>query len=146
MDRGKSVVGRRTAAWLGSLVVLAAAMALVAALSAGTVWAQTNDRSVSPEPTVAGNVPGQSLGNINDAELWRALRQGVSGTVSIPNKQAGVLVQSEGDNWRAWRNGALNSIVRIATQLGSGGLWGSVASLQRPVAKQIQSIVRSAEP
>ncbi len=109
MDRAKSVVGRRAAAWLGSLVVLAVAIALVTALSAGTGWAQTNDRSVPPEPTVAGNVPGQSLGNINDAEIWRVLRRGVKGTVSIPNKQAGVLVQSEGDNWRAWRNGPVTT-------------------------------------
>ena len=30
---------------------------------------------------------------------------GAEGSVSIPDKKAGVLVQSEGDNWRAWRNG-----------------------------------------
>ncbi|MCK5362091.1 MAG: cytochrome b/b6 domain-containing protein, partial [Gammaproteobacteria bacterium] len=52
-----------------------------------------------------GNVPGDSAGNISDSELWRAVRHGIQGTVSIPDKQAGVLVQSEGDNWRAWRNG-----------------------------------------
>lgn len=63
-------------------------------------------------PAVAqtqGQVPGKSLGNISDTEFWRNVRQGVSGTVSIPDKMAGVLVQSEGDNWRAFRNGPLTN-------------------------------------
>ncbi|MDP6574009.1 MAG: formate dehydrogenase subunit gamma [Rhodospirillales bacterium] len=63
-------------------------------------------------PAVAqtqGQVPGNALGNVNDAEFWRAVRRGVSGTVSIPDKKAGVLVQSEGDNWRVFRNGPLSN-------------------------------------
>ncbi len=54
-----------------------------------------------------GRVPGDSLGNVNDAELWRQVREGDQGTVSLPDKQAGVLVQSEGDNWMNWRNGPI---------------------------------------
>ncbi len=54
-----------------------------------------------------GRVPGGALGTVNDAELWRQVRQGDRGTVSLPNKQAGVLVQSEGDNWMNWRNGPI---------------------------------------
>lgn len=61
-------------------------------------WAQTK-----------GQVPGRSLGNINDAELWRRVRRGVTGTVSIPDKKAAVLVQSEGDEWRALRNGPVST-------------------------------------
>ncbi len=62
-------------------------------------------------PTLAqeqGRVPGRSLGNASDTELWRAVRRGDQFQVSTPGKQAGVLVQSEGDNWRAWRNGPLS--------------------------------------
>ncbi len=62
-------------------------------------------------PAVAqtkGQVPGQSLGGVSDAEFWRQIRHGVAGTVSIPDKQAAVLVQSEGDNWRAMRNGPVS--------------------------------------
>jgi len=58
----------------------------------------------------AGNVPGNWSGSASDAELWRAIRKGVQGTVSIPDKMAGTLVQSEGDNWRAFRNGTLSQI------------------------------------
>jgi formate dehydrogenase subunit gamma len=58
-------------------------------------------------PIPGGQVPSGALGTISDAEVWRAIRQGVSGTVSIPDKKAAVLVQSEGDNWRGWRNGPI---------------------------------------
>ncbi|MHA1598486.1 MAG: formate dehydrogenase subunit gamma [Alphaproteobacteria bacterium] len=56
-----------------------------------------------------GNVPGQSLGNVNDSELWRAIRNGTQGLVSIPDKDAGVMIQSEGENWRAIRNGPVST-------------------------------------
>jgi formate dehydrogenase subunit gamma len=87
----------------------------------GEAWAQTNDRSVEPEMPSMGNVPGDSLGNASDSELWRAVRNGVQGSVSIPDKQAGVLVQSEGDNWRAWRNGPV-TVSGAWIVLGMGGL------------------------
>ncbi len=67
--------------------------------------------AVLEAPAVAqskGQVPGQSLGGVSDAEFWRQIRHGVAGTVSIPDKQAAVLVQSEGDNWRAARNGPVS--------------------------------------
>lgn len=57
---------------------------------------------------VSGQVPGESLGNTSDSEFWRSIRQGNAGQVSIPDSQAGVLIQSEGDNWRALRNGPLS--------------------------------------
>jgi len=86
----------------------------------GGAWAQTNDRSVAPDMPTAGNVPGDSLGNTSDSEMWRAVRNGVQGNVSIPDKQAGVLVQSEGDIWRAWRNGpvTVSGIWIVAGMLG----------------------------
>ena len=79
----------------------------VAMLAAGSVAAQTEGRQVAPESPVGGTVPGASLGSESDSEIWRAVRGGVQGSVSIPDKQAGVLIQSEGDNWRAIRNGPL---------------------------------------
>ena len=56
----------------------------------------------------AGNVPGGTLGNVGDPEIWRFARRGGCGTVSIPDKSAGCLVQSDGDVWRAVKNGALS--------------------------------------
>ncbi len=51
--------------------------------------------------------PGRDVSN--NAEMWRGARRGIEGYVSIPNKQAGVLVQSEGENWRNWRNGPIST-------------------------------------
>ncbi len=56
----------------------------------------------------AGEVPGEALGSASDSEIWRQLRGGAQGTVSIPDKKAGVMIQSEGELWRNWRNGPLS--------------------------------------
>jgi formate dehydrogenase subunit gamma len=69
-----------------------------------------------------GQVPGGSLGNASDPEFWRAIRQGESFTTTLPDPQGGVLIQSEGDNWRAFRNGPLS-------QYGGWALLGIVALL-----------------
>lgn len=57
-----------------------------------------------------GEVPGQSLGTTNDSDFWRAVRGGAQGQVSIPDKQAGVMIQSGGENWRNIRNGPVSTI------------------------------------
>lgn len=57
-----------------------------------------------------GEVPGDSLGVASDADFWRSVRQGQQFTVSIPDKKAGVMIQSEGENWRNARNGPVTSL------------------------------------
>jgi formate dehydrogenase subunit gamma len=42
-----------------------------------------------------------------DIEMWRKVREGIRGQVSIPDKKAGQLVQSDGEAWRNFRNGPL---------------------------------------
>ncbi len=58
---------------------------------------------------VAGEVPGQSLGVSSDTEFWRRIRQGEGFNVSVTDPLGRVLVQSEGDNWRSFRNGPLSA-------------------------------------
>ncbi len=84
---------------LALLVVYATAAGLTGSplLETGPAAAQTG-----------GAVPGNWSGSASDAEMWRAIRKGVQGTVSIPDKQAGTLVQSDGDSWRAFKNGPLS--------------------------------------
>lgn len=53
-------------------------------------------------------VPGQSLGNESDSDLWRRVRGGEAFTLSDPRLGTAVLVQSEGEEWRAIRNGPLS--------------------------------------
>jgi formate dehydrogenase subunit gamma len=85
-------------------LLLLAGTAFAVSGPATPAFAQASDSPVSEAP-VGGNVPGNVLGNQADSEMWRAVRAGIQGRVSIPNAQAGQLIQSEGDNWRAVRNG-----------------------------------------
>lgn len=65
------------------------------------------DSGATPEAT-GGVPPGGALGNTSDSELWRQVRRGVQGTVSIPDKKAGVLVQDSGEAMLAFRQGPLS--------------------------------------
>jgi formate dehydrogenase subunit gamma len=87
----------------------------------GIAVAQDNPQALSEGPT-GGQVPGNTLGGTSDSEMWRAVRGGVQGTVSIPDKKAGQLVQSEGETWRAIRNGPLST-------WGAWGLLGMIVLL-----------------
>jgi formate dehydrogenase subunit gamma len=53
--------------------------------------------------------PPNALGDMSKSDEWRKVRQGLRGDVSIPNKQAGVLIQSDGENFRNLRNGPLST-------------------------------------
>jgi formate dehydrogenase subunit gamma len=44
---------------------------------------------------------------LNDADVWRAVREGIHGSVTIPDQKAGILIQSSGETWRAIHNGPL---------------------------------------
>ncbi len=52
-------------------------------------------------------IPRGSVAVEGKSDGWRAVRGGVEGRVSIPDRRAGVLVQSEGEIWRSVRNGPL---------------------------------------
>jgi len=67
------------------------------------------------EAQQAGQVPGDALGINSDTDLWRFVRTGNAGSTQMKNELAAVMIQSEGDNWRAFRNGPLSA-------MGAGGL------------------------
>lgn len=87
----------------------AALVALLVAFAAGAALMGAPGLDAPAQAQTDGAVPGNWSGNLSDAEVWRDIRRGIQGTVSIPDKQAGVLVQSEGDNWRAFKNGPLST-------------------------------------
>ena len=87
---------------LGTLaIVLAVAYGAAAGFTGSVVF------DSPAQAQVGGAVPGNWSGTTSDSEYWRAVRKGVMGTVDIPDKQAGVLVQSEGESWRNFKNGAM---------------------------------------
>lgn len=61
-------------------------------------------------PALVEEAPPSNIGrgDASDADIWRELRRGEAGTVTIPDKKAAVLIQSEGEAWRAFRNGPLS--------------------------------------
>ena len=81
------------------IVLLLMALGLGGSFLPITVPAQDTDNQLRPP----------SIGQDNNAEMWRAIRQGIQGKVSIPDKKAGVLVQSEGEEWRSIRNGPVSN-------------------------------------
>ncbi len=85
---------------------LALALIVAYATAAGLSGSPSLNVSAAQAQT-GGNVPGGAQGSLSQAEMWRAVRGGITGTVTIPNKQAGQLVQADGDSWRAIKNGPL---------------------------------------
>ena len=55
-----------------------------------------------------GEVPGTALGIKSDTDLWRFVRTGNAGSTQMKSELSAVMIQSEGDNWRAFRNGPLS--------------------------------------
>ena len=64
-------------------------------------------------------VPATIVPQQNDPKVWRDIRFGIVGLVSIPDKQAGRLIQSRGVDWVSFRN------VSVRTW----GAWGLAAIL-----------------
>ncbi len=114
IKRYKSIAG-----FLGLCAVVLGLAVAPAFLGGDRALAQIEGRTVEQPSPTAGNVPGGHLGTRSDSEIWRAVRHGLQGNVSIPDKRAGVMIQSEGDNWRAWRNGPITT----------GGAWGLLAMI-----------------
>ncbi len=94
---------RRGGVW--AVLFLLAAAAATGAVTASAQ--QASDPALRESPT-GGAVPGNTLGTTSDSDFWRAVRHGTAGTVSIPDKKAATLVQSEGELWRSLRNGPLS--------------------------------------
>jgi formate dehydrogenase subunit gamma len=133
------------------LVALGLAAALCASIGAGIVLtfspvdaapAQAPDQAQT-QALASSGVPGNVLGSVSDAEVWRTVRQGVAGTVSIPDKKAAVLIQSEGDNWRSWRNGPIAIVGAVAfwvmflVVVSFHGYRGGIRMSHRPTGRDV---------
>ena len=80
---------------------------LLAVLAAGGLTAAPALAQEEAEPRIELVPPAE--GQANNIEIWRAVRGGTQGTVSIPDPRAGLLLQSEGEAWRSLRNGPLST-------------------------------------
>lgn len=94
-------------------ILILAAVVLVAGFAALPAFAQQTpslpapiEPGARPPAPVADNL-ANTLGKTSDADIWRRVRRGNSGRVSLPEPGVGLMIQSEGDNWRAIRTGPL---------------------------------------
>ena len=92
---------RRTV-WLSALLAVVAIGAATLSPASGII----GSAAMAQEK---GVVPGDSIGGSSTSDMWRAIRQGQQGNVSLPEKRTGVMIQSEGENWRALRNGPVSN-------------------------------------
>ncbi len=60
------------------------------------------------------SLAGAPLGNNSDSDLWRAVKRGDRGSVSITDKKSGVLIQSSGQIFRDIRNGPMFTYGAVA--------------------------------
>jgi len=114
---------RSTWTWARSpvLIIIALAVAILAlsgaasAQQGGGVDPSIRERIDTPSDPLAGDqVPGNSLGVESDADIWRAIKGGNQGNVSIKDSKAGVMVQQQGE---AWRNIHNNTVPKLGAYM-----------------------------
>ncbi|MEE8516648.1 MAG: formate dehydrogenase subunit gamma [Alphaproteobacteria bacterium] len=91
--------------WLKRILAAAAVASLLIAGVGGIGGVGLTDGLIGP---AQANVPGKTLGTKSDSDLWRSFRKGYRSDVPYRDKQKGVAIQSEGENWRNVRNGPLS--------------------------------------
>ncbi|MEM9278877.1 MAG: formate dehydrogenase subunit gamma [Pseudomonadota bacterium] len=65
-------------------------------------------QATGPDKPTQGAVPGGTTeGSSSDSELWRLIRQGGEGTVAGATPGSGLMIQSQGEEWRQIRNNEL---------------------------------------
>jgi formate dehydrogenase subunit gamma len=70
------------------------------ALASGPALAQ-------PAAAATEQVERQQTQPLNNAPVWREVRSGEEHFTTVRGPETGVLIQSEGNTWRQWRNGPL---------------------------------------
>lgn len=129
-SQARAVTDRQASQLMRRVIILtaSAAMLLAVLLLAFPAFAQDNPNVRPPSNAVTNAGPSANpqtapdLGGNYDPTIWGEVRQGLKGDVSIPDKKAGVLVDSSGETWRNLQNGPISTY-------GAYGLIGMVALL-----------------
>lgn len=85
--------------WFKSALIAA----LLAAAPLAPAAAQSSSVRLDAPPAAAAPVVAEP----SQTDLWRAIRQGEPGYTTQSNPRAGVLIQSQGEAWKALRNGPI---------------------------------------
>jgi len=92
--------------------MICAALIAVVMLVVANPIAPADAQTVRPPENAQVNNPDvqtEAQGTTDDSMMWQAIRKGLQGDVSIPDKKAGTLVQSEGETYMQFRNGPLTT-------------------------------------
>lgn len=113
--RAKAVSRREEAARLRT--VFTVSMALVMLAVGWMIFAtQASAQNVRPPADAVQSAPPAGEGRVQtnpqqggnyDIELWGEIRRSAEGSVSIPDKKSGILVDSSGEAWRSFQSGPL---------------------------------------
>ncbi|MCP1335417.1 formate dehydrogenase subunit gamma [Futiania mangrovi] len=95
-------------------------LAVGLALAPGAVPALAQQSAPVAPTDPAGSLG--PLGQSSDTDIWREIRRGNQFQTQVQNQGAGIMIQSEGEVWRNFRNGPL-------PYYGAWGLFGIVALL-----------------
>ena len=84
--------------------LLSAGVAALAACWLSTAAAQQSAAPLPPDANLTQmQQQRQQTQPLNNAPLWKEIRSGVPQTTSLPGRETNVLIQSEGQTWRAAR-------------------------------------------
>ncbi len=131
---------------------LAGLMVAMACLLLGTVQAQApapkvesvNIMDVEKGSDAAAQREREITQPGNSAPFWRAVNSDEAHFVSIPDKEAGVLIQKSGQQWRLLRNGVLTVFggwLIVLAACGIGALYfmkGPIKLDQAPTGKKVE--------
>ena len=85
-----------------SLLRAAGALALAAFLGS-SAYAQSPATTPTPGDFAKDQVQRQGAQPLNNQPVWKEVRSGLPQTTSLPGRETNVLIQSEGQTWRAMR-------------------------------------------
>jgi len=89
-----------------SSIVRAASLFVAALLFAGVACAQTQQPTPAPtaeNASAAAAAQRQQAQPLNNAPVWREVRSGAPQTTTVVGRETNVLIQSQGEMWRALR-------------------------------------------
>ncbi len=94
--------------WLGAAVLVAAVICGGAVGLPGALSLVTDAAAQDVRPPEGAGLSIVIIPQPSDSDSWRELRRGRNLFVTIPGPNAGVAIQSEGEDWRSIRNGPLS--------------------------------------
>ncbi len=94
--------------WLGAAVLVAAVIYGGAVGLPGSLSLVADAAAQDVRPPEGAGLSVVIIPQPSDSDSWRELRRGRNLFVTIPGPNAGVAIQSEGEDWRSIRNGPLS--------------------------------------